>query len=96
MAKLPDGDNGTFVPDTASSQFAILFLPIAIAVKQQTVFGRVIEGMDAVGRLQRIDPSKEKGKGEIVIPADRILRATVIRKPDELPKPQYLNLNTVR
>ncbi len=90
MAKIPDGDGGDFVPNTASSQFAILFLPIATAVDQQTVFGRVIEGMDNVGRMRRIDPSKEKKKDEIVIPADRILSATVIRRPDDLPTPQYL------
>lgn len=92
MAKIPDGDDGNFVPNSASSQFAILFLPVASAVDQQTVFGRVIEGMDNICRMQRIDPSKQKGKDEIVIPPDRILSATVIRKPDELPTPQYLNM----
>lgn len=92
MAKIPDGDKGNFVPNSASSQFAILFLPVATAVDQQTVFGRVIEGIENVCRMQRIDPSKEKKKDEIVIPADRILSATVIRRPDELPTPQYLNL----
>lgn len=92
MAKIPDGDKGDFIPNSASSQFAILFLPVATAVDQQTVFGRVIEGMENVCRMQRIDPSKEKKKDEIVIPPDRILSATMIRKPNELPTPQYLNL----
>lgn len=92
MAKIPQGDSGQFVPNSASSQFAILFLPMLSATENQTVFGRVIEGMDAVSRLRRVDPNKEKKKGEIIMPPDRIIEATVIRRPKELPEPKYLNM----
>jgi peptidylprolyl isomerase len=92
MAKLPTDQAGEFVPDSASSQFAILFLPIISVADQQTVFGRVIEGMDAISRLRRVDPNKKKEKGQIVLPPDRVIEATVIRRPETLPEPQYLDL----
>lgn len=91
MAKLPTENSGEFVPNSASSQFAILLLPIASASEQQTVFGRVIEGMDVVSRLRRVDPNKEKQKGEILLPADSIIEATVIRRPENMPEPEYIN-----
>ncbi|QDT04667.1 putative peptidyl-prolyl cis-trans isomerase [Rubripirellula lacrimiformis] len=90
MAKLPDGDSGDFVPHSASSQFAILLMPVVTANENQTVFGRVIEGMDAIARMRRVDPNKEKKKDEIVIPADSIIRATVVRRPETLPPAKYL------
>lgn len=91
MAKIPKGSSGEFVENSASSQFAILLMPLISATEEQTVFGRVIEGMDVVSRLRRVDPSKKK-KDAIVIPPDRILEATVIRRPDELPEPKYVDL----
>jgi len=92
MAKIPANQAGDLVPDSASSQFAILFLPLVPPKKNQTVFGRVVEGMDAISRLRRVDPSKEKKEGEIVLPPDRIIEATVIRRPEELPEPKYVDL----
>ena len=60
-AKIPmPDDSGNFIPNSASSQFAILLLPILTASEQQTIFGTVIEGMDVVSRLRRVDPHKEK------------------------------------
>jgi cyclophilin family peptidyl-prolyl cis-trans isomerase len=89
MAKLPAGETGKLIPNSASSQFAILYLPVASIADQQTVFGRVIEGMDVVSRFRRVDPSKEKKKGEVVVPADAIIEATVLRRGDTLPEPEY-------
>ncbi len=89
MAKIPIGKTGDFMPNSASSQFAILFLPMTRVTNQQTVFGQVIEGMDVISVLRRVDPSKEKKKGEIVLPPDRLLIAEVIRRPDKLPEVQY-------
>lgn len=89
MAKLPKGETGDFVPDSASSQFAIFFTPVPTVSKEQTVFGRVIEGMDLFTELRRVDPHKEKKKGQVVYPPDRIIEAEVIRRPDELPQPEY-------
>ncbi len=94
MAKIPLGKKGDFIPNSASSQFAILYLPVASLTEKQTVFGRVIEGMDVVSRFQRVDPNKEKKKGEIVVPADTIIEASVIRRPDTLPEPEYVQSNS--
>jgi peptidylprolyl isomerase len=93
MAKLPmtGADEGKFLPNSASSQFAILLLPILSASEEQTVFGTVIEGMDVVSRFQRVDPHKEKQQGEVQLPVDSILEAKVIRRPPVLPEPQYVN-----
>ena len=92
MAKLPaPGGRGEFVPNSASSQFGILFTPTRVEFGEQTVFGRVIEGMDTTARLRHVDASKKKEK-EIQLPPDRILEATVLRRPDELPEAQYFDL----
>lgn len=91
MAKFPQPNvQGSFVPNSGSSQFAILLMPILAASEEQTVFGTVIEGMDVVSRLRRVDPHKEKKKGETTFPPDSILEAKVIRRPDVLPEPQYV------
>ncbi len=89
MAKLPKNDSGDFVENSASSQFAIFFTPLPGVSKVQTVFGRVIEGMEFLTELRRVDPSKEKKQGEVVFPPDRVIAAEVIRRPDELPEPVY-------
>jgi peptidylprolyl isomerase len=92
MAKLPKGKESVeFYPNTASSQFAILMVPLVGMEKQQTVFGRVIEGMNVISALRRVDPSKEKKKGEIRLPSDYVMEATVIRKPKEIPEPKYVS-----
>lgn len=91
MAKIPapGGQPGVFIPNSASSQFAISLLPILAASQEQTVFGTVIEGMDVVSRMRRVDPFKEKKKGEVQYPSDSIIQATVIRRPEVLPEPKY-------
>ncbi len=91
MAKLPQGESGAFLPNSASSQFAILYLPMISVSEEQTVFGRVIEGMDAISYLRRVDPSKKKEKNDVQLPPDRILKATVIRRPEVLPEPEYFD-----
>lgn len=89
MAKVPIGETGKFIPHSASSQFLILLLPVVTATDQQTVFGRVIEGMDVVSQLRRVDPSKKKEKTKMELPPDSIIEATVIRRPEVLPEPVY-------
>lgn len=89
MAKMPIGDTGKFVANSASTQFAILFLPIPTVTEEQTVFGRVIEGMDVIGSLRRVDPNKKKEKGEITLPPDRILSAKVVQRPEKMPEIIY-------
>ena len=92
MAKVPMGDTGSFIPNSASSQFAILYLPNSVVNSEQTVFGRVIEGMDVVGDFRRVDPNKKKEKNAISFPADRIIEATVVRRPETLPEPRYVDI----
>jgi len=82
MAKVPAGENsGEFVPDSASSQFVIALMPILPKKQHQTVFGRVVEGMDVVGSFRRVDPTKKKEQ-QVILPPDRIITAKVLRKRD--------------
>jgi cyclophilin family peptidyl-prolyl cis-trans isomerase len=74
-------DSADMVPDSASSQFVIAMMPIVPKEQQQTVFGRVVEGMDVVGSFRRVDPSKKKEQ-QVILPPDRIITATVLRKRD--------------
>ena len=89
MAKAPTSVAGQFVPNSASAQFAILFLPLVGLNEDQTVFGRVIQGMDSICELRRIDPNKKKDKKVIVLPPDRVLSIEVIRRPETLPDVNY-------
>ena len=43
-------------PDTANSQFFIVFYPRFALDNKYTVFGRVIDGMDVVDRIERGEP----------------------------------------
>jgi cyclophilin family peptidyl-prolyl cis-trans isomerase len=66
MAKTPE-------PDTGGSQFFLTFVPTSHLDGKHTVFGRVVEGIEVVPKLQRIEP------GSPGTP-DKIEKATVIRK----------------
>ncbi len=90
MAKMPDPNDKTRqIPNTASSQFAISLMPFFRENDSQTVFGRVIEGMNVVCSFRRVDPSKKKEK-QVVLPPDRIVTATVVRKRDHDYEVQYV------
>jgi len=45
-------------PNSAGSQFYISFLPTQFLDGQYTVFGRVIDGMDVLAKIVRIDPER--------------------------------------
>jgi cyclophilin family peptidyl-prolyl cis-trans isomerase len=70
--------------DTGGSQFFLTFVPTPHLNGLHTAFGRVIEGMDVLAKLQRIDPSDPKSAG---IKPDKIVKAEVIRKRDHEYKP---------
>jgi cyclophilin family peptidyl-prolyl cis-trans isomerase len=76
--------------DTGGSQFFLTFIRTAHLDGKHTAFGRVIEGMDVLSRLRRIDPSQPGAQP----PPDKIIKATVIRKrpheyrPNILPAPE--------
>lgn len=76
----------TAARDTGGSQFFLTFRPTPHLNGAHTVFGRVIEGLDVLSDLQRIDPS---GMGAQPAP-DKIIKATVVRKRDHAYKPEVL------
>ncbi|QDU58099.1 peptidylprolyl isomerase [Aeoliella mucimassa] len=61
--------------DTGGSQFFLCFVPTNFLNGRHTAFGRVVEGIEVLGKLQRIDPS---ASGPFPTP-DKILKAEVIR-----------------
>lgn len=59
--------------DTGGSQFFLCFVPTDFLDGKHTAFGRVIEGLEAIGEIQVVDPQKGGPK------PDKILKAEVIR-----------------
>jgi cyclophilin family peptidyl-prolyl cis-trans isomerase len=68
---------------SGGSQFFLTFLPTPHLDGEHTVFGRVIEGLDVLGELQRIDPTGEDRTSK----PDVIVTMRVIRKRDHAYKP---------
>jgi cyclophilin family peptidyl-prolyl cis-trans isomerase len=62
-------------PDSGGSQFFLTFVPTPHLNGRHTAFGRVIEGIEALGDLQRRSPQHQPDAPE----ADRILTAEVLR-----------------
>lgn len=65
--------------NSGGSQFYITFAPAPHLDGKHTVFGRVIEGLDVLSELQRIDPENPEAAQ---LEPDKIIKATVIRKRD--------------
>jgi cyclophilin family peptidyl-prolyl cis-trans isomerase len=62
-------------PDSAGSQFYLMFVPKKDLDGRYTVFGRMIQGFDVLAKLQRTDPDQPAR----VVP-DKIREAKVVRK----------------
>jgi cyclophilin family peptidyl-prolyl cis-trans isomerase len=77
----------TAAPDTGGSQFFLTFKPTPHLNGLHTVFGRVIEGFDVLAKLNRVEPPETGGPPAN---ADKIVKATVIRKRDHEYKPETL------
>jgi len=54
----------TMDPNSANSQFFIMFAPASHLNNQYTVWGQVVEGMDAVDALPKGEPPREPGRIE--------------------------------
>ena len=61
-------------PNSANSQFFIMFAPAPSLDGQYTIWGRVVSGMEAVDKIKRGDPARN---GAVQNP-DRIVRARVV------------------
>jgi cyclophilin family peptidyl-prolyl cis-trans isomerase len=59
-------------PDSANSQFYIMFAPAPSLDGQYTIWGRVLSGMDAVDRIKR-----GSGQSGMVQGPDKLLRARI-------------------
>lgn len=68
--------------DTGGSQFFLTFIPTSHLNGRHTVFGRVVEGMDVLAKLQRRNPDSFNAPEP-----DKITKATVVRKRDHEYKP---------
>jgi cyclophilin family peptidyl-prolyl cis-trans isomerase len=76
-------------PDSGGSQFFIALAPAAPLDGKYTVFGRVIEGLDVLSKLQRFDPQKAT-PGVTVDMLDKITKAEVLRKREHPYEPKVL------
>lgn len=70
-------------PNTGGSQFFLCFSQTSHLDGKHTAFGRVIEGMEVLDKLNRTEP---RPTGE----PDKIVKATVVRKRDHEYKPKTL------
>jgi len=61
-------------PNSANSQFFIMFAPSPGLDAQYTIWGRVVAGMDAVDRIKRGDLARN---GQVANPPDRIIAMRV-------------------
>jgi cyclophilin family peptidyl-prolyl cis-trans isomerase len=68
--------------DTGGSQFFLTFRPTPHLNGKHTCFGRVIEGMEVLSKLQRRDPTAASPPAP-----DSILKAEVLRKRDHAYQP---------
>jgi peptidylprolyl isomerase len=58
-------------PNTANSQFFIMFAPAPSLDGQYTIWGRVTSGMDVVDKIKR----GQGGSGTVAAPADKLIKA---------------------
>jgi cyclophilin family peptidyl-prolyl cis-trans isomerase len=71
--------------DTGGSQFFLTFVRTSHLDGKHTAFGRVIEGLDVLSHIQRVDPQQPSG-----VQPDEIVKATVVRKRDHEYQPKTL------
>ncbi|MGL4593297.1 MAG: peptidylprolyl isomerase [Thermoguttaceae bacterium] len=72
-------------PNTGGSQFFMTFVPTSMLDGKHTAFGRIVEGMDVLADIQRIDPGDEN---QVVKELSRIVEAKVLNKRDHSYEPK--------
>jgi cyclophilin family peptidyl-prolyl cis-trans isomerase len=65
--------------DTGGSQFFLTFVPTTHLDGKHTVFGRVIDGIEVLGELQKRSPTGNPTSDAALPAPDRILKAEVLR-----------------
>jgi cyclophilin family peptidyl-prolyl cis-trans isomerase len=65
--------------DTGGSQFFLTFVPTAHLDGKHTVFGRVLEGFEVIGKLQKRSPSGNPSADAQLPAPDQIVKAEVLR-----------------
>ena len=80
--------------DTGGSQFFLTFVQTPHLDGIHTVFGRVVEGLDVLSKIKRINPSKPEHPRSATASGrqtDKIVKATVLRKRLHEYKPEKLS-----
>ena len=72
--------------DTGGSQFFLTFLATPHLDGKHTAFGRVIDGMDVLASLAKVDPQNPDPS----LQPSQIVKATVLRKRDHAYEPKTL------
>lgn len=68
-------------PNTNGSQFFLTFVPTSMLDGRHTVFGRIVEGLEVLSDIQRVDPLDEE---VVVLELDKIVEAKVLNKRDHV------------
>ncbi len=76
-------------PNTGGSQFLVTFRPTRGRDGKNTVFGRVVRGMEVLARLERREPIPNIPK-ELLPKPDKILRAEVLSKRNHPYEPKII------
>jgi cyclophilin family peptidyl-prolyl cis-trans isomerase len=77
--------------NTGGAQFYISFMPLPLLDGKHTVFGRIVQGIEALGMLKVVDLTDEKERKDPDLRPDTIVSARVLRKRDHpyRPTPVY-------
>ena len=89
MALGNDSKTGQVLPNTGRSQFYFAFLPMPQLDGKHTVFGRIVEGQEAMNFFRVMNLGQESQRKEGKEP-DVIISSKVLRKRDTVYKPKIL------
>lgn len=77
--------------NTSGSQFFVTLVPTSHLDGKFTVFGRVLQGIEVISALEKIDVSDESGETDSGMnEPDKIIKAQVLRKRNHVYEPQRM------